>query len=134
MIGLISEIALWVGIGVQIYDGIVTPRRYGRGKLTRVMAKRVCNSMYALSPGLYRLVVQWAPVWLAWVAVDHTQSASKVVTRIVYAAFLIVVYGDDILTGGDDQWKRRLRALKNKINWQWLPQMEPVPRVARVPI
>lgn len=50
----------------------------------------------------------------------------------VYWCWVIVLFGDDLLTGGPrDRWKRRWEKLKNAVKWKWLPSMEPHP--IRVP-
>ena len=67
------------------------------------------------TPGLFRmwqifvLLIIWYPV--SW-TLNWTGEPDP------YILAYIALYADDLLTGGDDKWKKRWQSLKNKVRWQ----------------
>lgn len=41
----------------------------------------------------------------------------------LFAAWFLVRMLDDLLNGGDDDWRRRWAAAKNRVRWRWLPDV-----------
>jgi hypothetical protein len=117
---------LWIVLAVAatVYSAYVQPRRFARGILTRklvaplmpptlrqppyVGAGRMFFSTVLAIPTSYLLsMAEWEPVF--------------------YGLYVLAFVVDDWLTG-DDRWKRRFKALRNKIRWRMaLPTPAPGP-------
>lgn len=56
----------------------------------------------------------------------HNWTAFDLSASIYWLGFFSL-YLDDLLTGeDDDRWKRRFKALKNKVVWKWVPAPQPI--------
>lgn len=125
-----------IGLVLIVYCGNIR-RISGTGKyITIPMVKAFFMWRWRNSPGAKNILISGSMVRIYQMFALFAISAGPLFALPApyntisyisgYAVPLIVLYVDDIVTHIDnDKWKKRFKALKNKVKWKWLPAPAP---------
>lgn len=128
----------WLGLFCMFYVTFLETQKIGRGRILtgpmrKIVLKMILNwlrkkdektvlplnkiIMVAVITSYegFRIGVQLLPMLIVWLCCIWTPFDPYIGT--VYNTALIVLYGDDHFTA-DDDWLKRLKAVKNKIKWK----------------
>lgn len=119
--------SVWAGFawcGIYILMVVVIPsKKKGNGYITRWLRKWMRPRFLWESPRdafhsryMYWLIITLGPLLASVIRSD--------VYRLIFWPVVIGLCLDDYLNG-DDELKKKLHELVNKVKWLWTPQMEP---------